>query len=169
MNIKIRQAEDNDAQHIAEIYSFESVMEQTSQLPYMSTEFWKGFYSSKGAGNIELVAICDDKAVGHLGILLNQNPRRKHACSFGIAIHPDYQGKGVGKTLMNEMIKLADNWLNLLKIELAVFADNKVAIKLYKKLGFVIEGESKYDVFKQGKYCSGYKMARYNPNYPLPD
>jgi putative acetyltransferase len=87
--------------------------------------------------------------------------------SFGIAVHPDFQGKGVGTALMAELIRLSDQWLNLMRIELDVSTENEVAIALYKKFNFVIEGECKYDIFKQGKYCHTYKMARYNPQYNL--
>ncbi len=163
MEIKIRSIENNDYEDIAKIYSYESVINQTSQLPHGNADFWKGFYGSKANGSIELVAECDGKPVAHLGILMSQAPRRRHAASFGIAVHPDYQGKGVGAALLEEMIRLADNWLDLLKLELTVFTDNKIAVELYKKYDFVIEGTSRYDTFKQGKYCDSYKMSRLHP------
>ena len=165
MEIKIRHVQDNDYDDIVEIYSYDSVIEQTGQLPHTDAKFWKEFYASKGASYVELVSICDGKVVGHLGILLNNNPRRKHVATFGVVVHPDYQGKGVGKALIAELVRLADNWLNLLKIELSVFTDNEVAVALYKKFDFVIEGESRYDAFKRGEYCHGYKMARFHPRY----
>ena len=31
---------------------------------------------------VELISVCEGKVVGHLGILLNHNPRRKHVGSF---------------------------------------------------------------------------------------
>ena len=165
MKTHIRRVEDRDYEDIAAIYSYASVIEQTSQLPHENAAFWQGFYSSKAPRCIELVAVCDNKAVSHLGILLNTDPRRKHLGSFGIAVHPDYQGKGIGKAMLNELIRLSDNWLNLVKIELHVFSDNEKAVALYKQFGFVIEGESRYDLFKQGKYCHSYQMARIHPNF----
>ncbi len=53
------------------------------------------------------------------------------------------QGLGVGRALLKTVIDLADNWLNLKRIELTVYVDNERAINLYKKFGFEIEGESK--------------------------
>lgn len=165
MDIQIRRMEQNDGNNLAEIYSFESVIEQTSQLPYGSAAFWQNFYSSKDGGHLEFIAVCSHQIAGHLGILLNQNPRRKHVASFGIAVHPDLQGKGVGSALMKALIDLSDHWLNLFKIELSVFSDNEPAIRLYKKFDFTMEGESKYDTFRQGKYCHSYRMARFHPKY----
>ncbi len=169
MNIHIRAVETRDAKDVAEIYAHESVLLQTSQLPHGNAGFWQNFYSGKGGGCVEFVAVCEGRAVGHLGILLNQHPRRKHVASFGIAIHPDYQGKGVGTAMMAELIRLADHWLNLIKIELSVFIDNEPAIALYKKFGFIVEGESRYDVFRQGEYAHSYRLARFHPGHIPPD
>lgn len=169
MNIHIRAVETRDAKDIAEIYAHESVVQQTTQLPHGNADFWQSFYAGKGSGCVEFVAVCDGKAVGHLGILLNTNPRRKHVASFGIAIHADYQGKGVGTAMMAELVRLADHWLNLVKIELSVFTDNEAAIALYHKFGFVMEGESRYDVFRQGEYAHSYRMARFHPQFSPTD
>ena len=54
----------------------------------------------------------------------------------------------------------ADNWLNLKRIEITVYVDNKRAIGLYKKFGFEVEGESKDYAFRNGKYVNAFHMAR---------
>ncbi len=165
MQITVRQVEEKDYPQIARIYAHPEVMEQTTQLPYRDAAFWKSFYSSKSPDGLELAALCDGQIAGHLGILLNRDARRKHTGSFGLAVHRDFQGKGVGKALMNELISLADNWLNLVKIELDVFSDNRIAIALYQKFGFEIEGELKYNVFKRGEYCHTTRMGRIQPGF----
>ena len=164
-DIKVRTVEEADGQQIGEIYSFDSVVEQTSQLPYRNASHWQGFYASKSSDFMELVGQIDERVVGHLGLLLNQNPRRKHVASFGIAVHPKYQGKGVATALLREMLRLCDDWLNILKVELDVFCDNRGAVALYEKLGFVTEGTSRCDTFKGGSYCDSYRMARFHPKY----
>ena len=62
-------------------------------------------------------------------------PRRKHAGAIGICVHEEWQGKGVGTVLMRAIVDLADNWLNLTRLELEVFADNEAAIHLYERFG----------------------------------
>ena len=165
MTVTIRAPLSTDFADIAALYDSESVIEQTSQLPYRSPEYWQKLYSSKGSEYVEVVATWDGKVVGHLGIIQNDNPRRKHVASFGIAVNADFHGKGVGKALMGELVRLADQWLNLVKIELDVLADNSVAIELYKNFGFEIEGEIKWDIFKRGDYHNSYKMGRINPKH----
>jgi L-phenylalanine/L-methionine N-acetyltransferase len=77
-----------------------------------------------------------------------------------MAIHDDWQGKGVGSALMSAAIDLADNWLNLSRLELEVFTDNEPAIALYKKFGFINDGTHKNYAYRDGQFVDVYSMAR---------
>ncbi len=77
-----------------------------------------------------------------------------------MAVSDEHQGLGVGSTLMSAMIDLADNWLNVMRIELTVYTDNQAAIALYEKYGFVIEGEAVNYAFRNGEYVNAYYMSR---------
>jgi putative acetyltransferase len=61
---------------------------------------------------------------------------------------------------MQAGIDLADNWLNLRRLELEVFVDNEPAIQLYKKFGFTIEGTLVEFAFRDGRYVDTFTMAR---------
>ena len=106
------------------------------------------------------VALFDGKVVGNLGLEVCVNPRRRHVASFGMGVKDDVLGKGVGSALIKTAIDLADNWLNLKRLELIVYTDNERALNLYKKFGFIIEGESEAYAFRNGEYVSVYHMAR---------
>ena len=56
--------------------------------------------------------------------------------------------------------QLADRWLNLSRLELHVYIDNEPALRLYKKLGFEIEGTHKKYAFRDGAYVDSHSMAR---------
>ena len=58
------------------------------------------------------------------------------------------------------LVDVADNWLNLRRLELTVYVDNEPAIRLYKKFGFEIEGTRRADAFRDGVYVDSYAMAR---------
>lgn len=164
-HIAVRHVEASDYEAIAAIYATEAVIEQTTQIPYRTAEFWKNFYNHASPSNVELVALRESQVVGHLGILLNTNIRRKHVASFGIAVHPEHQKMGVGKALMAEMINLCDNWMNILRLELAVYSDNLGAIHLYKTFGFEVEGEARFECFRKGRFAHSTKMARFHPSF----
>ncbi len=162
--ITIRRVSESDIDELADIYACEDVVANTAQIPYRSPAFWADFYKTRDPQGAELVALVENRVVGHLGLILNHTPRRKHTGSFGICVHRDFHGLGVGTALMTEMVNLADNWLNLIRLELSVASDNAPAIALYIKFGFVVEGEAKYDIFRGGHYTNSTRMARIRPN-----
>lgn len=163
MHINIRHAETTDHDDLIEIYKFPSVTQNTSQLIYLDSETIKGFF--KYSNHHILVAEIDCKVVGHVSLITSNKHREKHSASIAIAVHPDFHGQGVGKRLMNEAIKQADNWLNLIRLELEVYANNRAACMLYEKLGFGIEGTKRFASFKEGKYADLLLMSRIKPGF----
>ncbi|MDJ0806126.1 MAG: GNAT family N-acetyltransferase [Gammaproteobacteria bacterium] len=159
MEIEIRHIEKSDVEAVKDIYDQPHVEEGTLQLPYQSTDMWMSRLDAL-TNFIGLVAVVDEKVVGHLGVHTTDRHRRKHVASLVIAVCASVQGKGIAKKLMSAAIDLCDNWLNIRKIELQVYVDNERAIALYKKFGFEIEGELKEYGFKAGKYVSAYAMGR---------
>ncbi|GAB3996068.1 N-acetyltransferase [Spirosoma daeguense] len=58
-----------------------------------------------------------------------------------IAVHPGYQGKGVGKKLFQAFLaEVQIRFPEVLRIELESRASNQKSIGLYQRLGFVQEG-----------------------------
>jgi putative acetyltransferase len=161
--IVIRPVMAEDIKDLTEIYSFEEIIANTLQIPHRDAKFWQDFYKSRDPSGVELAAMIDGKVVGHLGMILNHTPRRKHVGTFGICVHPHHHGQGVGSALISEMINMADNWLNLLRIELSVASGNPRAIALYSKFGFTTERVSRFDVFSAGRYTDTTHMARFHP------
>jgi putative acetyltransferase len=64
--------------------------------------------------------------------------------------------------LLQAAIELADDWLNLRRLSLVVFVDNSIALEMYRRLGFVVEGTMAEYGFKRGKYIDAHVMARLN-------
>jgi len=79
----------------------------------------------------------NNKIIGLSSVAL-ERWKSDHVGRFNISIKNGYRGLGLGRYLMEEVIKLAKNKLasRLKIIKLEVFCDNQPAIKLYKKLGF---------------------------------
>ncbi|WP_413283630.1 GNAT family N-acetyltransferase [Vibrio sp. MA40-2] len=160
VNIKIRKSEPSDAQLIKEIYQCPNAYSCTLQLPHPTVEMWTKRMSNIPDNVHSYVAELDGKVVGNLGLEVCTNHRRRHVASFGMGVKDNELGKGIGKALLSAAVDLADNWLNLKRLELTVYIDNTAAINLYKKFGFVIEGESALYAFRNGDYVSVYHMAR---------
>ncbi len=163
--MKIRHLEDTDHQDLHAIYSFSEVLANTSQPLFLSSTQVSNLFSSPN--QYTLVAEVEGKVVGHVTLFLTNKVRDKHTASLAIAVHPQIHGKGVGKALMQEAINQADNWLNLVRVELEVHADNLFAKSLYEKIGFEIEGIKRLSTFKNGRYIDMVLMSRISPHYEI--
>lgn len=162
--LRIRRAEPDDYRHIYEIYSCPKAFSGTLQLPYPSLEQWRQRLANPGDGTYELVAEVGERVVGMLGVHTFPNrPRRRHAAAVGMGVHDDWQGKGLGTALMRACVEMADNWLNLMRLELEVYTDNEPAIRLYERFGFEREGTLRQYAFRDGRYVDSYLMARLRP------
>ncbi|MCF7362092.1 GNAT family N-acetyltransferase [Vibrio diazotrophicus] len=160
MTVEIRRAEPSDARAIKQIYECKNAYSSTLQLPHPSLTLWEKRTTDVPDNVFVYVALVDGEIVGNLGFEVCTSPRRRHVASLGMGVKDDVQGRGVGSALLATVIDLADNWLNLKRIELTVYSDNDRAINLYKKFGFAVEGESKAYAFRNGGYVSAYHMAR---------
>lgn len=165
LNIKIRLAEASDCDDVYDMFTSPVVSGGTLQLPYPSREYWLKRITNTETGTYHLVAVIDGRVVGMLSIGTNpERPRRRHAGSIGISVREDLHGKGVGAALMRAGIDLADNWLNLTRLELEVYTDNQAAIRLYEKFGFTHEGTLRQHAFRDGQYVDSAMMARLRPS-----
>jgi diamine N-acetyltransferase len=60
--------------------------------------------------------------------------------------------QGYGTEVMTLLLRHGFETLNLNRVYLRVYADNKRAIRTYEKAGFVHEGRMRQGVYKNGKY-----------------
>jgi len=133
-------------------------------LPYPSREEWRQRLAEADNGIFNLVAVADSHVVGMVTVETFPNrPRRRHVGRIGISVHGEWQGKGVGAALLQAGVDLADNWLNLTRLELEVYTDNQPAIRLYEKFGFVYEGTLRQHAFRDGQYVDSTMMGRLRP------
>lgn len=162
--LKIRRVEASDYAQVYEMFISAKVYGGTLQVPYPSRELWQRRISENIDSAYYLVGVIDDRIVGMVSVdTFPHKPRRRHAGVLGISVHEEWQGKGVGKELMRAIIDFADNWLNLTRLELEVYADNEAAIHLYERFGFEHEGTMRQHAFRDGQYVDSKMMGRLRP------
>jgi putative acetyltransferase len=163
-SVTIRAAEPGDYQAVQQIYAQRGAYFGTMQLPYPSAAMWQERLAAVNSHRHMLVACIDDLPIGNIGLTVSERARTRHSGSIGMGVHDDYAGRGIGQMLMDAALDLADNWWNLRRVELTVYADNDRAIRLYKRSGFEVEGTLREYVFRDGQYVDALTMARFHPN-----
>ncbi len=157
--VHIRASRPGDDEQMAAVLNQPGVRRGTLRLPHTRPEEVRAWLEKPSDGGLQLVAERDGILLGAAG-LHRQTGRRHHAAVLGMSVHDDYQRQGIGKALLLELIDAADNWLNIARIELTVFADNAGAIALYEAAGFVAEGVHKAYAFRDGTFADVIAMAR---------
>jgi putative acetyltransferase len=161
VEITVRHAEPGDYEALHRIMSGPRVAAGTLQLPLQPAEAWRKRLAEPSDGLFSLVACVEGEVVGNLGLETFPNrPRVRHAGTIGMSVRDDWQGKGVGTALLGAALDLADNWLNLSRVELTVYTDNAAGIALYEKFGFRREGTHRRYAFRDGGFVGAYSMAR---------
>jgi L-phenylalanine/L-methionine N-acetyltransferase len=137
--ISIRHSEPEDYGAVHLVYSSPNTTAQTLDLPHAPDRHWRENLAGERDDHVSLVACTRgeaDEVVGHLGLSVYPQIRRRHSGHFGVAVRDDWQGRGVGTALVG------------------------AAIALYEKFGFGIEGTHRRFAFRDGGYVDAHVMAR---------
>jgi putative acetyltransferase len=157
--LTIRASEPTDWQALAALIQLPRVRWGTLRLPFVSADETRKWLEKPSEGRVQIVAMLDEKIVGTAN-LTRQQGRRGHVGSIGLCVHDDFHGRDIGASLLAALIDTADNWLNLRRLELAVYVDNAPAVRLYKRFGFTVEGTRRAVAFRDGAYVDDFVMAR---------
>ncbi|MFW6009361.1 MAG: GNAT family N-acetyltransferase [archaeon] len=169
-NIKIRYPIYNDAQDLMETINFlagednymkygeDSKVNFEEEIEWLSqkiknNELKRGLY---------IVAEVNNKVRGGVNIR-KRSKFRSHIGKFGIALHKDIRGKGIGTTISEISFKILEKEYDVEIIVLDVHQDNDKAIKFYKNLGFEKVGVIKKALLvdeEEGEYKDYIKMEK---------
>lgn len=95
---------------------------------------------NRSSSSLLLVADVDNQIAGMLFFIQNEKRKNSHTGEFGVSVHPQFQGLGIGRQLIITLLNWAKNNSAIEKVYLSVFATNHKAIELYRGLGFIEEG-----------------------------
>jgi len=149
---------------VAALYNEPAVCRQVLQMPFQSIEVWRKRLVLDDERRLQLVALHGGEVVGQLGLQQYLRVRQAHVGTFGMGVATAWQGKGVGARLLKTALDVADNWMNLHRVELTVYADNQAAQRLYRTFGFEVEGVLRDYALRDGVYVDTVSMARLRPS-----
>jgi ribosomal-protein-alanine N-acetyltransferase len=130
-------------------YTKEMLADYIQTLTSRNTFFW-GIHTKEGGkhiGNIKIDPINNRHGYGEYGILMGDKSQ---------------WGKGYARESSLLVIDFCFHKLKLRKINLGVVSANTIALGLYQKLGFVIEGTYKQHGYYDNKLQDLIRMALFN-------
>lgn len=115
----------------------------------------------KHPDKVIIVPKVDGKIVGMMNFSCGSRKRVAHQGEFGMSVHPDFQGIGIGKAMLEALVSWAIENPRIECLRLRVHAKNFKAINLYKSFKFIEEGrEIKGMKYGDGDYDDIISMAR---------
>jgi putative acetyltransferase len=155
----IRPVRVEDAAALNDLRRRDAVAEMMPWFPSERESVTRKHLESFGPNDHVLVAEADGRVVAQAELHVRDGKLR-HTGWIAIAVHDAFWGRGIGRALIERLLDLADRWLGLVRVDLDVAADNKRAVDLYEKLGFVVEGRLRKARYFDGGYGDILIMAR---------
>jgi RimJ/RimL family protein N-acetyltransferase len=161
--VVIRRAAPRDAEQvIAHVNTIgaEGIHIMTERLKVTPKEERAVFRKADGKSELYIVAVIGREIVGSASIRRGLHLKNRHTASLGIGLRKDARGIGLGLAMMQVLIDWARS-VGIRKLTLGVFAPNKAAIGLYRRLGFTLEGRLKRQVILRGRPVDELLMAHW--------
>lgn len=114
----------------------------------------------KSKNSLLAVAVAGNEIIGVLNVDGGLRRRSKHVASIGISISKKWRNMGVGTAMMKYLFNWAKK-ARIRKVKLCVIVNNRPAIHLYRKLGFVTEGISRREIKIGRRYYNTIEMAKF--------
>jgi len=111
------------------------------------------------AGISQHVAVDGDRVVGWCDVTPKSHETLRHSGTLGMGVATSHRGIGVGTALLRATLEGAFA-RGLTRVELVVRADNELAIELYRRQGFELEGRLRQFIVVDGAAHDALQMAR---------
>jgi ribosomal protein S18 acetylase RimI-like enzyme len=106
-----------------------------------------------------LVVEENEQLIGYMIAIGGSVKRTRHSAYLVLGVSKKHRGKGIAKQLFEEMFRWAKE-REFTRLELTVIKDNENAFRLYRKMGFIIEGEKVHSLMIDGNPVNEYYLYK---------
>ncbi|MDD4967864.1 MAG: GNAT family N-acetyltransferase [Paludibacter sp.] len=170
--MELRPCTEQQLPEILDIFN-DAILNSTALYDYKTRtlDMMQAWYADKQKGNYPIVGAFDENNL-LLGFstygMFRVRPAYKYSIEHSVYVRPDKRGQGLGKILLKEIIKKAQeqNFHTLVGV---IDASNTVSMKLHEAEGFVLTGIMKEVGFKFGKWLDAafYQLILETPECPV--
>ena len=112
-------------------------------------DWYHGYFSS--CGNQLLAIKADDNLIGYCTI--EGVDRANNKCEVGIVLgERAYWGKGIGSSVIRELLQRAFTDLRMHRVEAVMHEDNIASVRCFTRVGFLLDGRLRDAKFRDGRY-----------------
>lgn len=167
----IRQAVESDLKEILDIYN-DAVLNTTAVYTYkaQTLEERKQWFEMKLKDGYPVFVFEENNCVAGFATYgpFRAWPAYKYTIEHSIYVSKDFRSKGIGKTLMKELVKSAEE-NGYATIVAGIDASNETSITMHEKLGFTSSGIIRRAGYKFGKWLdlAFYQLDLEGPANPV--
>jgi len=140
MELKMLPATESDFEFVYELYNHPAVNPFMGDDVMPKDEFRQIVFSEMLQRNHFWIFSDGANDIGMASVVIGRTRMQHVATIRGVAVHPNAQGKGYGRKMMQQVLEILVQNKAIKKITLGFEADNPKAGQLYEKLGFGVEG-----------------------------
>lgn len=140
-------------------YETKFMMYESGERTKNLTRLQENLNSAIDGNNLFFLAVDGSEIIGYISAQIGTVRRAQHSAYIVVGIREKYRNLGIG----TEFFKKLNEWAlekKLVRLELTVLCTNKVALNLYKKSGFEIEGTKRKSMYVDGEYVDEYYMSK---------
>jgi len=160
--MKLRLAALDDAEAIREIYNVEVLTSTvTFDLVPRTVDEQREWLSARSGAHAVVVAEADEGGILGFGSLSPWRDRPAYSTSVedSVYVHRDHQGRGIGKVLLNELVRVATAH-GFHAVLARIVGGHEASIAVHKSCGFDIVGTEREVGRKFGRWLDVVLMER---------
>lgn len=156
----IRALRSDDLRAVHALYTNPALLTATGRLPTLQLDEVRKELCAVPRNNHIFVAEYEREIIGMVH-LQQYTVRRSHSGVIRtLVVDPVWQGRGAGEALLRAALDLAERWLGLKRLEIAVPCTAGPAQALCAKLGFTQEAVWKAELVEKGRLIDAFLMGR---------
>jgi len=171
MEFQLKPCTEKQLPEILDIFN-EAILNSTALYDYKprTMEIMIAWYADKQQGNYPVIGAFDqnDSLLGFMSYgMFRVRPAYKYTVEHSVYVRSDMRGRGIGKMLLREIIKKAEEQGYHVLIGV-IDASNSVSMKLHENAGFALSGIMKQIGYKFGKWLdvAFYQLILKTPEFP---